>query len=176
MHKLLVFLASLTMLLPANAAEKGRLNEHLEPFRPFLGKTWRGELKEPGSDKARTDVSRWERALNGEAIRNLHSVDDGAYGGETIIIWDAAQKKLIYFYFTTAGFRTTGSFTIDGGKFVAEEVVAGDAQGVTKVRSTAEIRADGTLVNKSEYFKAGKWVPGHEQVYREDSSAEVKFR
>lgn len=176
MLKLLVALACLTWLTAVNAEEKGKLNEHLEPFRPFLGKTWKGDLKESGSDAVRTDVARWERALNGEAVRTLHSVDDGAYGGETIITWDATQKKLIYFYFTTAGFRTTGIFTFEGKRFVAEEEVTGSAQGVTKVRSTGEIREDGSMVNKSEYFKDGKWVPGHEQVYREDSKAEVKFR
>ncbi len=162
--------------LTAFAEEKGKLNEHLEPFRPFLGKTWKGELKEPGKTEASTDVSRWERALNGEAIRTLHSVDDGAYGGETIIIWDAAQKKLFYFYFTTAGFRTTGTFTIEGKKFIAEEEVTGSAQGVTKVRSASELRDDGTFASKSEYSKDSKWVPGHEQVYREDPKAEVKFK
>lgn len=176
MRKLLVTLACLTWFTAASAEEKGKLNEHLEPFRPFLGKTWKGDLKEPGSDVVRTDIARWERALNGEAVRTLHSVDDGAYGGETIIIWDATQKKLIYFYFTTAGFRTTGFFTFEGKRFVAEEEVTGSAQGVTKVRSTGELRADGSMVNKSEYFKDGKWVPGHEQVYREDPKAEVKFR
>ena len=90
------------------AEEKGKLNVNLEPFRPLLGKTWKGDLKESGSDVVKTDISRWERALNGEAVRTVHSVNNGEYGGETLIIWDAAQKKLIYFYFTTAGFRTTG--------------------------------------------------------------------
>ena len=176
MRKLLVTLASLTLLTIADAAETGKLNEHLEPFRPFLGKTWRGELKEPGATTVKIDVARWERALNGEAIRTLHSVDDGAYGGESIIIWDATQKKLIYFYFTTAGFRTTGFFLLEGKQFVAEEEVTGSAQGITKVRSISEIREDGAMVNKSEYFKDGKWVPGHERVYREDPRAEVRFR
>ncbi len=176
MFKLLITLTCLVLTTAARAEEKGKLNEHLEPFRPFLGKTWRGELKEPGASATKIDISRWERALNGEAIRTLHSVGDGEYGGETIILWDATQKKLIYFYFTTAGFRTSGVFTFEGRKYVAEEAVTGSAQGVTKVRSTGEIREDGTLVNKAEYFKDGKWVPGHEQVYREDPKAEVKFR
>jgi len=165
------------LLAPAaHAAEKGSLNPHLEPFRPLLGKTWIGELKEPDSAVVRTNVARWERALNGEAIRTLHSVNNGEYGGETVIVWDAGQNKLIYFYFTTAGFRTTGTFTFDGAKFLAEEQVTGNTQGITKVRSVGEIQDDGTLVNKSEYFKDGEWVPGHEQTYREDATAEVKFK
>ena len=176
MKKLVAAFLMVAWLSAGLADEKGKLNEHLEPFRPLLGKTWKGALKEPGKTGTSIDVSRWERALNGEAIRTLHSVNDGAYGGETIIIWEAGQKKLIYFYFTTAGFRTTGSFAIEGRKFIAEEEVTGDAQGVTRVRSTSELRDDGTLVSKSEYLKEGKWVPGHEQVYSEEPAAEVKFK
>ena len=56
------------------AEEKGKLNVNLEPFRPLLGKTWKGDLKESGSDVVKTDISRWERALNGEAVRTVHSV------------------------------------------------------------------------------------------------------
>lgn len=36
--------------LTAFAEEKGKLNEPLEPFRPFLGKPWKGELKEPKAE------------------------------------------------------------------------------------------------------------------------------
>lgn len=176
MHKPLLLALISAWISTAAAAETGRLNEHLEPFRPFLGRTWKGELKEDGGTRVRTDVARWERALNGEAIRVLHSVDDGAYGGETIIIWDAARKKVVYFYFTTAGFRTTGEFVFEGGKYLAAEEVTGEAQSVTKVRTTGELRADGTMVSKSEYLKDGRWVPGHERSYREAPGAEVKFK
>jgi hypothetical protein len=172
----LLFLLITALGATAAAPPNLPLNEHLEPFRPLLGKTWRGEFKGGGPGAAKIDIARWERALNGEAIRVLHSINDGEYGGETIIIWDATKKALSHFYFTTAGFRTTGTFKFDGRKFVAEEEVAGATQGITRVRSSGEVREDGTLVSKSEYLKDGQWVPGHELVYREDPKAEVKFK
>ncbi|MGH9362123.1 MAG: hypothetical protein ACRD2T_09415 [Thermoanaerobaculia bacterium] len=158
------------------AAETQPLDERLEALRPFLGKTWRGEFKGSTPEKPRVDVSRWERALNGKAVRILHSVNDGAYGGESLVVWDQAREKLAFYYFTTAGFYTTGTMTFAGGKLTSHETVAGSAGGVTEVRATHEIRPDGSLVSKSEHLKDGKWIPGREVVYREDPKAEVKFK
>ena len=127
-------------------------------------------------EKPQVDVSRYERVLNGQAIRSLHSINDGAYGGETMIVWDKTKQQIVYYYFTTAGFYTTGSMTLSQGKYTSLEKVTGDSDGVTEVRGTGELRPDGTLVTSSEYLKNGKWVTGHGAVYKEDPKAEVKFR
>ncbi|MCW5559048.1 MAG: hypothetical protein KIT22_14615 [Verrucomicrobiae bacterium] len=152
------------------------LNEHLEPFRPLLGKTWRGEFSNSTPEKPVVDIARWERALNGQAVRILHSINHGEYGGETLIYWDSEKKSLMYQYFTTAGFQTSGTMTLDGRKFTSHEKVTGNARGITEVRATGEIREDGTLANRSEYLKNGQWEAGHSAVYREDPKAEVVFK
>jgi len=172
--RILLLLASL--VVDASAAEKASLDEHLEPLRPFLGKTWKGHFKNSTPEKPQVDVSRWERALNGKAVRVLHSINDGVYGGESMIVWDDKKKSVVYYYFTTAGFYTTGTMTITEGKFISHEVVTGSANGVTEVKATGELRDDGTMHSKSEYLKEGKWVPGHEVHYKEDPKAEVVFR
>jgi len=169
-------LASCFVACACLAQEKAFLDEHLEPLRPFIGKTWKGHFKDSTPEKPQVDIARWERALNGKAVRVLHSINNGVYGGESLVIWDDKKKSLVYYYFTTAGFYTTGTMTIKDGKFTSHEVVTGGAEGVTEVKATSEVRADGTMVSKSEYLKEGKWVPGHEVTYREDSKAEVVFK
>lgn len=171
-----VVLASLSATASLIAADAPALHEKLEVFRPLLGKAWRGEFKNSTPEKQVVDVARWERALNGQAVRVLHSINDGAYGGETLIRWDKEKDSLVYHYFTTAGFMTTGTMTFSGSKFTSLEKVAGDANGVTEVKATGEIRSDGTLVNSSEYLKNGKWEPGHSVTYHEDPKAEVRFK
>ena len=69
--KPLIALCSLCAL-GASAAEKPSLDEHLEPFRSVLGKTWKGHFKNSTPERPQVDVARWERALNGKAIRILH--------------------------------------------------------------------------------------------------------
>jgi len=161
---------------PLPAAETNSLDEHLEKFRSFLGKTWRGEFKDSKPDKPVVDVARWERALNGKAIRVLHSVNDGNYGGESLMYWDAERKELRYHYFTTAGFQTSGTVSFSDGKIIAVEKVTGNENGITEVRSTSEIRPDGTLFVKAEYIKNGEVAGGREVTYKEDPEAEVKFK
>ncbi len=158
------------------AAETGTLHEKLEVLRPFLGKTWRGEFKNSTPEKPQVDVSHWERALNGQAIRILHSINSGVYGGETLVFWDATKKQIAYYYFTTAGFYTTGTMTVEGTKVTSREAVTGAAEGVTEVKAVSELRPDGTMQTRSEYLKNGAWVPGHEASYREAADAKVVFK
>ncbi len=157
------------------AADKPSLDPHLEPLRPLLNKTWRGTFKNSNPEKPTTDIARWERALNGKGVRILHSVNEGKYGGETIVMWDEQKQSLAYHYFTTAGFMTTGTMAFKDGKVVTHEIVHGSASGVAEVRGTSEIRADGTFQVKTEHLKQGEWLPGREVTYREDASASVVF-
>ncbi|MBL9139093.1 MAG: hypothetical protein JNK85_24710 [Verrucomicrobiales bacterium] len=170
---LTVFLGSTANL---KAADKEPLHEKLEPLRPFLGKTWRGEFKNSTPDKPQVDIARWERALNGQAIRILHSINNGVYGGESLVFWDASKKEVVYYYFTTAGFYTTGVMTVEGTKVTSREAVTGSADGVTEVKATTELKADGTMQTDSQYLKKGEWVPGHGALYREAPEAKVVFK
>jgi hypothetical protein len=90
---LILILPPILTALAVHAAESLPLDEHLEPLRPFLGKTWRGEFKNSKPDKPTIDVAHWERALNGKAVRVVHSVNNGSYGGESIIRWDKESKQ-----------------------------------------------------------------------------------
>ena len=158
------------------AADSPPMDPHLEPLRPWLGKTWKGEFKNSTSDKPVVDVARWKRALNGKAVRILHSINDGVYGGESIVTWDEKKQAVTYHYFTTAGFMTIGTMTFKDGKVLTHETVTGNASGVTEVRGTHEMRADGTFQVKTEHLKNGEWAVGREVTYRQDSSASVVFK
>jgi hypothetical protein len=169
-------LAALGFVSRLPAAEAESLDEHLAPLRPFLGKTWKGEFKNSTPEKPRFDVMHWERALNGKAVRVLHSVNNGSYGGETLIVWDAEQKKVVTHYFTTAGFHTIGSMTFDGTKCTSHERVTGNANGITEVKALGELKPDGTYQSTSQYLQAGEWVPGHAITYKEAPDAKVVFK
>ena len=155
-------------------ADEPKFDQHLQPFAPYVGKTWRGEFKGSTKDKPLFDVARWEVALKGKAIRTVHSLSDGSYGGESIIMWDPAKKTLVSFYFTTAGFFTEGTVEFKDGKMIAREVVRGQQPGITEVESISELR-DGKLHAKARFLKDGKWIDGHEITYVEAPDAVVKI-
>ena len=159
-----------------SGADQPSLDPHLEPLRLLLEKTWKGTFESGKTEKPTVDVMHWERALNGKAVRILHSINDGDYGGETIVIWNEKDRVLTYHYFTTAGFTTAGTMTVKDGKITTHEVVEGNAGGVTEVRGTSELLPDDTVHVKAEYLKEGDWRPGHEATYRKDPAAKVVFK
>jgi hypothetical protein len=171
-----ICLAALLALPAAPAARAAELNPRLEPLRPLLGKTWRGSFPESTPAKPIVDVSRFEAALNGQAVRNLHSINDGAYGGETLIVWDQEKESLVFYYFTTGGFYTTGTLRAEDGAIVSHEVVKGAAGGVTEVKATFRVLPDGRLHVKTTNLKEGRWTDGRDMHYVEAPTASVKFK
>jgi hypothetical protein len=163
---------ALVVNLPAGAGAEQAMSPHFEPLRPFIGKTWKGEMGASTPEKPIFDVSRWELALGGKAVRILHSINDGQYGGETVIVWDPEKKSLVSFYFTTAGFYAQGKINIRDGKFTTHEKVTG-AKGITEVRAISEMLPDGRLKSTAWYLKDGDWVKGHEVLYKEAPDAKV---
>jgi hypothetical protein len=172
----LIIVSFIVMSLTGGANAQNDLAENLKVFQSFIGKTWKGEFKNSTKEKSVFDVARWERALNGQAVRILHSVNNGEYGGESLIFWDHQKKSLAYYYFTTAGFYTHGTMTMENNKYVFHEYVNGYQSSITEVKGTSEFTADGKLINKSQYLKDGKWEDGHEAIYVEDATAQVVFK
>jgi hypothetical protein len=165
----------MALVLPA-AARAAELDPHLAPLRRLVGKTWRGVFPKSTPEKPVVDVSRFEAALNGQAVRNLHSINDGEYGGETLMVWDKEKQAIVYYYFTTAGFYTTGTIHPESDGFTSHEIVKGDADGVTEVKAMFRLLPDGRLHAHTEYLKQGKWVEGRDMDYVEAPDARVKFR
>lgn len=176
MKKYSTFLQALCLLALSTVGFSADLIPELKNFEPFVGKTYRAEFANSTPEKPVVDVSRWETHLNGKAVRIEHSINDGAYGGETIIFWDAAEKKIRYFYFTTEGFFTEAEVIFEGDTFVSREVVKGNTGGVSEVKAKAWLNEDGSLRVESKYLKDGKWVVGHEATYVPAPNAKVIFK
>lgn len=169
-------ICSLVFAVAVQQPTQPTLDPHLEGLRPFLGKTWKGTFDGPKGAKPTIDVAQYERILNGKAVRIVHSVNDGQYGGESLAYWDETKKQVRYFYLTTAGFYTEGVLTIDKNKFVGMEDVIGDANGITKVRSTSELMPNGHMIVTAEYFANGTWSLGRKADYVVDPKAKPKFK
>jgi len=172
-NKILILIFS---LLIAQNSEMSILSEHLKPFERYIGKTYKGEFVNSTKEKPVFDVSHWERALNGMAIRIMHSVNDGEYGGESIITWDIEKNSLVSSYFTTAGFTTNAVLHFENDKLISIEDVVGNENGITKVKAIIELLPNGDLRNSSKYFMNESWVDGHQIYYKEAPEAKVLFK
>jgi len=166
---LIIFLGAIMNL---NAIDY--LIPELEPLRPYLNTTWKGEFE--GNEKPMCDVQKWKRILNGTHIRIMHSLNDGEYGGESLVYWDKQNNTIAYYYFTTAGFFTHGIMWMENGQFISLEKVEGDANGITEVKNITEILGNDTLRSKAYFLKNGEWIDGHEIIYTKDPEAELIFK
>ena len=155
-------------------AQSTNLVPELEVFKPYLG-TWQADF-DVGDNKPKIqDVGRWERALNGKAIRTTHSINEEEYGGESMIFWDSKKQSLVFYYFTTAGFYTQGTMNVlSPTQFVAYETVTGSKEGITKVKSTSDFK-DGQFVVSTSYLKKGEWTKPEKRIYTR-SNKQIIFK
>ncbi|OCQ19222.1 hypothetical protein A7985_21040 [Pseudoalteromonas luteoviolacea] len=159
-------------LLCLQSAWAANIADELKVFEPYLG-TWQASFS-MGEGQV-NDVSRWERALNGTAIRTLHSINDGAYGGESLLFWDNKKQSIVFYYFTTAGFYTSGRIEVKSKhEFVAYESVEGNQDGITEVKSTSRFK-NGAFTVSTQYLKNGQWTKPEQRIYR-PSTKSVKFK
>jgi hypothetical protein len=127
-------------------------------------------------ENAATDVSVWSWAVGGHVLRNVHAVAEGAYGGETLLWWDAESEAYAFVYVTTGGFSTSGHLRLDedGSLEGVEEVRgAGVAAGVDAVRSVTRRGAAGELIVGVAYQRDGAWGPLSERVYVRSDDARL---
>ena len=173
--------ALLSALLLAGAAAGGEPTQAsttepptdlFEHIAPLVGTTWRAEgVGENG--EAVVDVARWEWILGGRAVRVVHSINDGAYGGQSTIYFDPAEEVYRQHYVTTGGFRTEGILHVENEAMIGVEVVAGHPT-ISRVRSRSEL-VDGVLHVRSEYLENGEWTEGHGFEYRPAPEVEPIF-
>ncbi|MCG7536133.1 hypothetical protein [Pseudoalteromonas sp. OOF1S-7] len=162
-----------TQLL-ADDNKPASLAKELAVFQPFLG-TWQADFSVPADQPPMRDISRWERALNGTAVRTLHSINAGMYGGESLMFWDKSKNALVFYYFTTAGFYTQGTIEVlSPTEFVAFEDVTGNQDGITQVKSISRF-TDGHFTVSTQYLKQGKWTTPEQRTYVR-SNETVQFK
>lgn len=157
-------------------AQEPKVIDELQAFEGFIGKTFKGEFSTSTPENPVYDIQSWERILNGKGIKTVHSVNEGMYGGESIMMWDAEDGTIKCWYFTTAGFTTISTLKAIENGFEFSEKVTGNQNGITEVRGQTLILENGNLKTSSEYLQNGKWVFGHEILYKEVKGEKVLFK
>lgn len=165
-------------LVPDGTEERVRAATSVKPATPeqvarfgilaqLPGRTMRGRPVARSTELA-NDMQRWDWTENGTAISIRHALEDGSYGGETIVRQDPQTGDLGYDYTTNAGFTTQGTFTLseDGRSWTASEKVSGQSD-VLEVQSEGRLNQDGTMRISSRYLTSEGWQDGHGFIYYE---------
>ena len=151
------------------------LSEHLIGFDSYVGKTFEGNFISSTKESPMVDVLSFERALNGSALKIIHSVNNGEFEGETMIIWDPKEKGLRSWYFTSAGSLTLQVVEMKGEKFISVEDVSRNQNGITKVKTIIELLHGNKLQKRTKYLMDNLWVDGNDMIYKEIKSKNPKI-
>jgi hypothetical protein len=154
-----IFLSPLIVLLvlplslgaQGNAPESAKSDARFAPMAFLVGSCWVGTFP----DGKQTDEHCFEWAYDGKFIRDRHVVRGGPpYSGETFYAWDAANKHVGYWYFSSMGTVQEGYVEETKEGLVFPSATPG-AEG--EVRSVwTRLGSDGYRVNATQR-KGGAW-------------------
>ncbi|WP_428407042.1 hypothetical protein [Hyphococcus sp.] len=171
-------IAAICFAVPAHADKpaaacpaKAAPYEPMAPFAKLAGRAWRGEGIGPNGQPV-VDIAKYEMILGGRAFQSTHKLENGSYGGRTIIFFDEGAKRYIFHYFTTAGFHTTGEIVPTETGFTAVEQVQNHPE-FAEVRSEAFYGDKTIRVVSSHVTHDGDASSGEELVYKEIPSKGV---
>ena len=121
------------------------------------------------------DVLSFERALNGNAVKITHSVNNGEYGGETMVMWNSEKEGLQSWYFTSAGSLTIQNVQIKKDTFISIEDVAANKNGITKVKTIIEVLHGNQIQKRTKYLMNNLWKDGSEIIYNKVNDLKPVF-
>jgi len=163
------------IFISAQTKSKTFLSEHLTGLKPFIGNTYKGNFINSTKENPMIDVLSFERALNGNAVKVTHSVNNGEYGGETMVMWNSEKEGLQSWYFTSAGSLTIKNVQIKKDTFISIEDVAGNQNGITKVKTIIEVLHGNQIQKRTKYLMNNLWKDGSEIIYNKVNDLKPVF-
>ena len=163
------------IFISAQTKSKTFLSEHLNGLKPFIGNTYKGNFINSTKENPMIDVLSFERALNGNAVKITHSVNNGEYGGETMVMWNSEKEGLQSWYFTSAGSLTIQNVQIKKDTFISIEDVAGNKNGITKVKTIIEVLHGNQIQKRTKYLMNNLWKDGSEIIYNKVNDLKPVF-
>ena len=164
MKQLLYFLLP-ALIVSAQTKSEPPLSVHLIEMKPFIGNTYKGDFINSTKENPMFDVLSFERALNGNAIKVIHSVNNGEFGGETMVMWNPEKGGLQSWYFTSAGSLTIQNVQIKKDTFISIENVERNQNGITKVKTIFEVLHGDQIKKRTKYLMNNLWKDGSQTLY-----------
>ena len=174
MKQFLYFLLP-ALIVSAQTKSEPPLSDHLIEMKPFIGNTYKGDFINSTKENPMFDVLSFERALNGNAIKVIHSVNNGEFGGETMIMWNPEKEGLQSWYFTSAGSLTIQNVQIKKDTFISTQNVERNKNGITKVKTIIEVLHGNQIKKRTKYLMNNLWKDGSETIYNKVNDHKPAF-
>jgi hypothetical protein len=162
------FILMISMVILAGSLGLGRndtaLRKELDILKPFVGKNWISEWKDPSGRQTLHLVCRYEPMHDGKILRfyqecrELNSQTNGYY------YYDPDKKEIAFLQLTNNGNFAVGNVKAEGGK-ILEYGHGTFPNEKLEFRNTFELTANGELVDQFFSFENGEWRAGHSRVW-----------
>lgn len=149
------------------ASNAQSLQERLNPLKPFLGRTWKGDLKAPNGELISVSVRNFESIADGKVIKIIKKSEGKSDWGEGCFYWNDIEKKIAYFFIEGAGVFQTGFVKVENNAITIEGTMTWPTQMNPQVKqsyefkNTFEFTSDGKMIDKWFMNAFGPWQPGH---------------
>lgn len=147
----------LLAILPAQAQQApAPPRPDFTPLEFLVGSCWIGTFP----DGQRTDEHCFEWVFDRQFIRDRHVVRGGPpYSGESLYRWDAAAKRISYWYWASPGFVVTGHLELAPEGMVFPSRLQTPKGEVQLKAVWARTSGDAYRVSQSQREGEGEWKP-----------------
>lgn len=148
-----IVLAIVLAAAPTLAAETNPLS----PLDVLAGSCWDGSfVVGPG----KKDVHCFTRMYGGKYLRDVHQVDGGPYGGESIYAWDPVAKRIAFTYYDAGGGISRGTLDATGKALVfGDDRYRGPNGEEIVLRTTWTFSGRDAYTAATEQMTADGWKP-----------------
>lgn len=153
--------------------EAGLVHPALGVFAPFLGNAYRGVSISPEFE-ATDDLIYWRAALGGQAVRAVHALADGSYGGESLYYADQSGG-IRWIYVSNSGFHTTGRVAPQGDGGWTSTGAFSSNMALAQVVQVATPTPDGFVVSSTLVGRNGDRQAGPSFSFTKDNTLSVVF-
>ena len=92
-----------------------------------------------------------------------------------MVMWNSEKEGLQSWYFTSAGSLTIQNVQIKKDTFISIEDVAGNKNGITKVKTIIEVLHGNQIQKRTKYLMNNLWKDGSEIIYNKVNDLKPVF-
>ena len=90
-------------------------------------------------------------------------------------MWNPEKRSIQSWYFTSAGSLTIQNVQIKESTFISIEDVAGNQNGITKVKTIIEVLHGNQIQKRTKYLMNNLWKDGSEIIYNKVKDLKPEF-
>lgn len=140
------------------------LRKELDILKPFVGKTWVCEMKDPSGKNTLHFLRQFEQMHNGKIVKFYQECKELKNQADGYYYFDPDKKSIAYIILTNNGNITIGNVKEENGKIIEYGYcIFSDRK--LEFKDIYEITSNGSITDNYFRIENGEWKAGHSRVW-----------